>query len=58
MWLPSNYNNVPVTLGSGFQAPLAAAVPLIVICWTGLGKGDFVQTFNWNRVSAKTEDTA
>lgn len=33
VWLPSSYNNFPVTLGSGFQVPLAAAVTLVVIYW-------------------------
>lgn len=47
-----NYDNLPMTLGVWVPS---AAVILSLFARTGLKNGGLVQTFNWNRVSAKTE---
>lgn len=47
-----NHDNLPMT--PGVWVP-SAAVILSLFARTGLKNGGLVQTFNWNRVSAKRE---
>lgn len=47
-----NHDNLPMTLGVWVPS---ATVILSLFARTGLKNGGLVQTFNWNRVSAKTE---